>query len=169
MPLGTFVPGVYTGTYHGSAIGLTTSDGFRLRFRHHVRRIENTASYGDSHIDGIYRGGDCQIVTTLKEWNAIVREILWPWSNTSNPVLDGKMGVRGILESTAAKALVLTAQSGSPANTSNGPSTLTATYAILAAENDFEFLMGPDERDVPVIFDLLPYTDGSDTRWFSVT
>jgi hypothetical protein len=165
MALGTFVPGAYAMTHDGVSVGLVESDGPTLQYRFHERPIDNTATYGDTKIDGIYRGGNCQLLVTFKEWNAEIRDALWPWSSA----FDGTIGVVGRLASARAKQIILTATSGSPAAVSLGPNTFTTNAAILAADNDVSVLMGPDERNIPVLFDLLLYDASGTKRWFAIT
>jgi hypothetical protein len=168
MALGTFRPGVYTATLGGVALGLTTGDGFRLRYRRKSIPINNTGAYGDTLIDGIYRGIEgVQVITTLKEIVAGAQTAMWPNGASG---FDGTLGTStkgiGTLDSANALALVLTPAAGTPA-AANGPSNgvFTASLAILAAENDVEFLFGPVETDVPIVFNLILY-DASGTKRF---
>lgn len=62
----SFVAGHYTATYGGESIG-TTEEGFYLRpqqFREDIR-IDD---FGDSIVDGIYRGFQYTLTTRLSEW-----------------------------------------------------------------------------------------------------
>lgn len=173
MPLGTFRPGVHTATYNGTSLGLTTGDGFRLRWRKRGIPINNTGAYGDCLIEGIYRGvGGVQLVTTLKEINAYVQNAIWPWGAGAPPAFDGTIGEIGELYSSFAKPLVITAAAGSPALANapaGGSGIFTASLALLADDNDEEFLFGPVETDVPVVFDLLVYDDAGTKRFFKWT
>lgn len=164
MALGTFTPGHYAMTHNGNACGLVTSGGQSLRFRPSIKKINNTSLYGDTLIDGIYRGmSGVQLLVTFKEWTAAIRALLWPWSTNL-----GEQGLIGQLSSELAKPIVLTAQALSPAAV-NGPATLTAALALLAPENDVSILFGPDERDVPVLFDCYLYDDSGTKRFFKLT
>jgi hypothetical protein len=152
-PLGTFGIGQYTSTYNSVTLGLTTSEGFRVRYRPSIEAINDTNLYGDCLIDGIYRGiTGVQLVATFMEWKADVTIALWPYG--ANAAFDGTLGTIGTLQSSFAKTMVLSAVSGTPAYT-NGPVTLTALGAILSADNDIEILMGPTKRNIPIVFDLL--------------
>lgn len=166
--LGAFRPGSYTATYNSVALGLTTGDGWKLRWKPSKIKIQNTNAYGDTLIDGIFRGmTGVQLMTTLKEWNAAVQAALWPYSNAT-PAFDGVLGVMGQLDTGVAKSLVLTADTSSPAFLTPGK-TVTAAGAILAAENDYELLMGPIETDMPIVFDLLLYDSSGTKRFFAIT
>ncbi len=168
MALGTFVPGRYTATYNSVTLGIV-ENGYTLRYRFHERSINQTSHYGDSKIDGIYRGGDCFMVFTVKEWTANIRAMLWPWVAQSTVADWGKFGQIAQLASAVAKVLVLTPQSSSPADTAGAPLTFTANLSKFSPENDANILMGPDQRDVPIMLDLLPFNDGSVDRWFTIT
>jgi hypothetical protein len=169
MALGTFSIGEYTATYNSNAIGLVSSGGYNLKFRPSVQPINDTATYGDTLIDGVYRGiSGVQVVVTVKEWNTAVKQILWPFGDFASPTFSGALGVIGKLISDAAKSLVLTAVTGTPAAT-NGPATFTAAKAILSPANDVSIIMGPTQRDVPLLFDLLLYDDSGTKRFFALT
>ncbi len=161
MALGDFAPGYYDMTYNSLATGLV-KDVRRLRRRSRASAI-TADKYGDSMVDGVYRGGDCFLMMTFIEWNAAVRAVLWPYDTDF-----GAMGPCGRLLTDLAKVIVLTAEAGSAA-AAEGFATVTANKAILAPENDVEVIMGNENRDVPVLLQLFPYQDGSDMRWFSYT
>lgn len=169
MGLGTFVPANYAITYNGTTVGLTTSAGAKLKWRDSIKKINDTNAYGDTLIDGIYRGKQgVQLMFTVKEWNAIVKAAIWPWSDTATPVFDGKLGRMAQLMSDAAKAIVLTPEASSPAATA-GNNTFTASKCILSPDNDVELLMANDERDIPLLFDLLLYDDTGVKRFFAIS
>ena len=162
MALGEFRPGHHDMTWKTNAVGLTTSDGFTVRWRPSKRKINNTSLYGDSLIDGIYRGfGSVQLIVTFKEWNTHIRDIIWPYGTLGIP------GIVGRLDSDQAGAIVLTPQVGSPAATV-GPASFTAEKAILSDQNDVSMLFGPVETDMPVIFDLMMYDDSGTEKFFSM-
>jgi hypothetical protein len=117
-------------------------------------------------IDGIYRGQDVQIVVTFKEWTANIRSAIWPYGAAG---FDGTVGQVGRLNSALAKVIILTAAAGSPAAAGSSPATLTANLGIIAPENEIDILMGPDERNIPVLFDLIPYDDSGTVRHFAIT
>lgn len=162
MGLGTFRPGHYAMTYDAVACGLVTSGGQNLRWRPSKKKINNTSIYGDTLIDGIFRGmSGVQLLVTFKEWNAAVRSIIWPYTATF-----GDLGVIGVMDSDKAKQIVLTAQTNSPA-AANGPTPFTAAKCILSDLNDVNMIFGPDETDMPILFDLLLYDDSGTKRFFT--
>lgn len=167
MPLGTFAPGPYTMTYNALPVGLVRDNGKLLRWRFMGK--EMTADlYGMTVIDRIYAGARVFLGPIyFKEWNANVRAMIWPHSATPGAL--GQLGVPGTLASNKAKVITLTPVANTPAATA-GPTLITANLAFPADENDVEMLMGCDERDVPVLFELLPYDSGGGTIvFFTVT
>lgn len=168
MGLGIFRPGEYTMTFAGAQVGLVTSGGQHLRFKPRKKKIDDTATYGETLIDGIFRGMDCQLMVTFKEWNTPVKQAIWPYSGAAPGGFDGTLGTIGVLDSDRAQAIVLTAVSGTPAAT-YGPATLTAMKAIISDANDLDMIFGPDETDIPVLFDLLLYDDSGTKRLFKLT
>jgi len=159
--------GVYTATWNGVSIGDTTVDGFKLIYSVLEKKLSPTQTYGDTYIDGIFRGGNCRISFTLAEWVAGGKALLWP--HTGGSGFDGTFTTVGKRISGFSSALVLTAAAGTPAAAAGGPATLTSAYAKLASDTDIDLLLGPDNRDIPIVMDLLPYNDGTYNRWFSVT
>lgn len=175
MALTAPIPGVHTATWNAVAMGITSGDGFKLKFRPARTPINNTNLYGDTLIDGIHRGvTGVQLLATFKEWNVALQAAIWPWGAASPPTFDGTLGTIGKLISDYAMPLILTAGAGSLAATKSAggvanANTFTAAKAILAPENDVEMLFGPVETDVPVLFDLLLYDDTGTKRFFKWT
>lgn len=164
--LGTFGIGQYTAAISSTDLGLTTSEGWKLRYRPAKKKINDTNLYGDTLIDGIYLGMEgVQLMTTFKEWKAGMLGTLWPYGAAA---FDGTLGTIGVLDSSLASTIVLTAVTGTPAAT-NGPVTLTCHQCILSPDNDIEVLLAPDERNVPVLFDLLLSNVSSTLRFFTKT
>ena len=160
MAVGEFAPGHYAATWNGNDVGLTNGPKI-LRRRYSAIEVD-TDKYG-AGVDGIYKTGPVFLALTVKEWTAAVRGILWPFGADF-----GIVGANGRLLSDLAQALVLTAQTGTPAAT-KGPATITFSKAIIAPESDWEIPLGNVERDVPILFRCFPYLDGSDLRHFTTT
>jgi hypothetical protein len=159
MALGKFAPGYYTMTHDGTAIGLV--EGVRRLRRKHNSQMFSADKWG--LIDGVYKGGECFLSMIFKEWDAEEISAIWPFASAL-----GDVGQNGRLLSDIAKEVILTAEAGTPAET-HGPATITAELAILAPENDLEIILGNEQRDVPILFQLLPYDDSGTVRWFSIT
>lgn len=157
-----FAAGPYTMTYDGTTVGLLNSDGIR-HFQRGKRKLITVNQHGQTPVDGIEQGVEAFLQLTFKEWNAKTRLAMWPWSATL-----GQLGTVGVLTTSLTKAIVLTAVAGTPA-ASIGPATITYPYATLAEENDVGFLMACDERDIPILFRLLPDYNSGTPRFFVTT
>lgn len=157
-----FAAGPYTMTYDGTTVGLLSADG--IRHMHRVKRkLVTVNQYGQTPVDGVEQGVEAFLQLTFKEWNAKTQLAMWPTSATL-----GNLGTPGVLTTSLAKAIVLTAVAGTPA-ASIGPATITYPYAILAEENDVGFLMAADERDVPILFRLFHDYNSGTPRFFTTT
>lgn len=163
--LGTFAPGYYAQTIDTSPVDCGLVEGVRrLRRRFEWEKIK-ADKWGDTTIDGVYRGGECFLSVIYKEWKAPVKTII---ANMFVPADIGAVGEVGELITTFCKTTTLTAQAGSPAAAA-GPATIVASQIITAPQNDMEFLLGNLQRDVPVLFQLIPYDDSGTLRFFSIT
>lgn len=166
--LGTFAPGYYAMTIVGAsgAVDCGLVEGVRRLRRRHKWEPIKADKWGDTTIDGVYRGADVFLSMVFKEWKTPVKDRIL---NMFSPTDVGAVGEVGELITNFAKEIVLTAQAGSPAAAA-GFATLTASLAITAAENEIEVLMGNLQRDVPVLFQLIPYeTSGPVLRHFEIT
>lgn len=76
MPADTssFVAGHYTATYGGVDIG-TTETGFELRPTYYKEDIK-IDDFGDTIVDGIYRGYNLRVTFELVQWTSAGREAL---------------------------------------------------------------------------------------------
>lgn len=151
----TFVAGAYTATYNAKALG-QTADGFRLSHQFFKRLIQGDSG-GQTAQDAVYQGVDVNVAYTLIQALAAgVDDLKWPYSGTVGTPLD--LGVVGQLDvcgagggspTAVAKPLVLTAVSGTAADT-DGPATITLPLSILAEGFPVELLFAPDLREVPI-------------------
>lgn len=157
--VGGFIAGKYDVNYNTGSIGQT--DGIRIGWRMHGQPVTGD-NYADSVQDYIYRGADVWVSMTLMEYNnAKARQAFWPYDLTSGDETDvGLIGVIGRLNSGLAKALTLTALTGSPA----ASHLLTIDKAILSPGHQVQLLYEPRLRIVPIRFNCLP--QGSPTEWF---
>lgn len=154
-----FIAGAYTVTWNSVTIG-QVSDGIRLRQSNSVEVIKGQ-SLGESTQDGVYQGGDAFIQLESLEYITGAIAAWWPYGDL------GVVGLPGRLLTSLAKSLVLTAVSGTPAESS--PATLTASKAILAPNQNLELLFATRLRRVPLMFQLLPYTSGDNSVWYTTT
>lgn len=161
---GTVAVGYYSMTYDGNDAGLVSGPR-RLRRRGAATPMQ-ADKWGETDLDAIYRGGNCWLQMTLKEWTATTRAMCWPFGSDL-----GAVGQCGKLLSSYAKPIILTAEAGSLAAVANGFATLSATLAVVDMDGqELEWLLGNVERDIPITLKLLPYADSSSiVRWFSYT
>lgn len=108
MPADTssFVAGHYTATYDGDDIG-TTEVGFEIRKSNYKEDIR-IDDFGDTIVDGIYRGYNLRVQFQLSEWTAAGREKLQFIQDLDDAGTIGDMQFIGRTERYFSKALVLT-------------------------------------------------------------
>lgn len=157
------IAGAYTAAWNSNGVGKTDS-GIRLMVRNHQAPIRSDY-YGDSLLDLIYRGQDVSVSVISQEYVTAMTGGGWPWSATV-----GAVGTVGVLAcgSSIAKSLVLTAVAGTSAAAT--PATLTGQMAILQEGHTLELLYANQLRQVPLAWNLLPYSvDSAAPVWFSMT
>ncbi|GAA4441998.1 hypothetical protein [Bremerella cremea] len=178
MSLGTFAPGPYTATYDasgavsgtpGQAADPAARDIGLVEGAHRLSRvmegedIAGTNLFGQTVVDSIYRGGNCFLLLTMKEWKPYVRDILWPFGSSF-----GDVGPIGRLLTDLAGKIVLTPVAGTPAYQNDGK-VLTFGKAILSPQHNTEIFYGPAQRDVALVFRCFPYYNSDETPklvWF---
>lgn len=164
MGFAQLAPGNYEVTYDTVLCGLTEGP-IRIRENTFIEDVR-ADEFGDTVIEGIGRGGSVEIAITFKEWKSPVKDkILYP-RVTANAA--GLHPIPGQLDTDFAKVLLLTAQPLSPAAI-QGPLTITADLAILAPNQDIEWLMGNVQRDVPVIFRLYLFDESGTKKFYNTT
>jgi len=149
----TITSGEYTSTYNTQALG-NTQDGWRMEVTGNRKGV-TVDKFGDTEIDGVYRGLNVNFEAVLKDWDALgVNDLWWPYHATM-----GTLGVIGRLDvvSSLALALVLTALSGTPAATT-GPASVTAALSILDAEFARTVNLNTEDRSIPVRLRVYPNT-----------
>lgn len=172
MAIAQVIAGAYTSTYGAVGMGYTR-DGFQLFIDSHGEMVNETDLWGDSVLDIVHRGSSCRIVTECKVQNTGgIGNILafYPWgglgtiSTTAAPI--GRLG------SNVASSLVLTVVANTPAaaaGTPGGPTTLTASKAILAPNSNLSLLLTSKARNVPINLQCLPSETGGTTTYFVTT
>lgn len=161
MALDTFVAGRYSNTYNAVDTGITER-GYELQQESNAQEITPSDAYGDSVIDSVYRGGNVFLQFEGKAYKAGAITPFWPWGAL------GVTGVIGRLASAVASANVLTATAGTPA--AAAPATLTATLALLAANNPARLLFSSELRTVPIRLRVYPVDSGGGViKWFTQT
>ena len=142
--------------------------GYELSITYGKDVITDTDAYGDSVIDGVFRGGNCFLQGTSKEYKAGILNAVTPYAALA-PTGASYLGpgVIGRADSDIAGILIMTATTGSLA--ASAPATLTATYAIIAENFDVRMFMGPEHRKCPFRFRFLLYSDAGTMKWFTTT
>lgn len=164
----SFIAGAYTTSYNAVNVGMT-SEGFTLTQDAKAELIQNSDQYGDSILDGIYRGGNCFIDFESKVYKAGSMTPWWPY---------GALGVMctaaapiGRQLSAIAAALVMTVVPATPAvSTTPQINTFTASKAILPPDSNLKLLFTSKLRTVPIRLLLLPSDTGANppgtTTWW---
>lgn len=152
MALGTFIAGRYSCTYNAVSVGIT-KDGYDLSQQAKGEVLNETDSYGETTLDWVYRGSECFLQFTSREYMAGSLSAFWPYGSPG--FITSAATPIGLWASSLAKSIILT----STANTSAAaaPASLTATGAILAPNYDARLLFDSRIRNVPVRLQLLPY------------
>ena len=156
MAFGTWAFGPYTATIATDSDGSTPVDIGLNEGPHRMIQIIKGHNitpnrFGDSVVDGIYRGANVLVQMSLKEWTAAVKRIIWPVSPTDL----GLTGIIGRPTSEYSRQLILTAIANTPA-ASAGPATRTIPLVAFAPEHNLETIMGNDERNLPLVCQCLP-------------
>lgn len=158
--------GEYTATFNAKALG-NTQDGWRMEVQG-GRKGVTVDKFGDTEIEGVYRGANVFFECVLKEWNQYssgnppvttgFKDLWWPYG-----AIYGAIGTVGRMEvqSQLTAALVLTAVSGTPAATV-GPATITASYAILEAEFARTVNFNNEDRSMPIRMRSYPWAQTID-------
>src|SRR6516164_3904027 len=115
----SIIAGSYTISYNSVSLGVTELDSVRLS---HTPEYEDILgdNFGASIQDGVYRGGNAYVDMVLLEWykaNTTLNDVMsafWPYI-TNTTANWGQIGTIGVLATSLAKTLLLTAVSGTPA------------------------------------------------------
>ncbi len=168
---GSFAFGPYTATWATKDLGQFEGP-LRLQQTLYGEPIR-CDRYGDVVVAGIYKGKDMFVSGIIKEWNSTIKDVLFHHGGGAANMGDVGLVGRAMEETSSGLAaqLVLTAVSGTPAAT-HGPATLTAPRAVLAEGQNLDFLLGNVQRNIPIIFRLMPAeTSGGSglLRFFTTT
>lgn len=150
-----FIAGQYTCTWDANSTG-QIKDGIRVDHTFSKRKIRGD-NHADSDQDAVFRGGNVYVQFTMLEFNgAAAPAIFWPYGASYL-----QLGLVGILDTSIAQALVLTALTGTNAQTIGAPNTLTMNKTVIADGYPVSMLFAPDEREVPIRLQAYPYFSGS--------
>ena len=173
MATNLFIAGPYTATHtvpSGTALDMgMTEDGINIRFRVEKQVIGQSAIYGDSILDAVYRGGNCSLSYLSMEFNkSLLNGAAW-YQNTVGVANQGKMATIGTLDVGSTKALstVLTAVAGTTAAAS--PATFTALQTALIEGHELNWTMTSRLKTQPIMMRMYPYTVSASEVWYTVT
>lgn len=156
MSFANFSPGSYAVTWNSTDLGLVENP-HRFDIQPMAQPIK-VDKYGDSNVDGVYRGKLVYIMCTFAEWTANLKLAMNPYSTAL-----GLLGLVGRLNSDIYKPLVLTPQALTPAAVLGAtiPNTFTFGVAGVAPQNRISWLLGNVHRNIPILFEALLYDSGS--------
>lgn len=149
--IGTYIDGAYTGTYDAANIG-PTEDGYSLEQTISAALIEKSDAYGDTLIDGFYRGGSYRITADAQEYKSATVAPFFPFG-TFGVAFSSAVPI-GVRMSDRAKAFVLTSIANTPA--AAAPASITAGLAILAPGQNLRLNYNTTLRTVPIVLQALP-------------
>lgn len=171
MPnIGTYIDGAYYGTYDSANIG-PTEDGWNLEQTLSASLIERSDCYGETLIDGFYRGGSYRITADAQEYKAGTLAPFFPFG-TFGVAFSSSVPI-GVRLSDRAKSLVLTAVANTPA--AAAPASITAALSILAPGQNLRLNFNSVLRTVPVVLQALPQGtvsgsgEATTLTWFTLT
>ena len=140
--------GAYTGSYDGEAIG-DVEGVWQINTSSYGKPVR-ASQWGDMVVDSIHAGINQYIIVNLKEWTDETKAIFWPWDTVF-----GESGTPGVLLSSLAKQLILTAVPGTPAAT-EGPATITFPKAIYSPGHSMTWPFGVGERNISIVLMCIP-------------
>lgn len=159
MAAGIVVPitGPYTGTWNALALGTQDENGFELQCNFRGQEINATDAYGQTLVEGIYRGQDWRLRLTGLEWDktGLLGALQTFGQVGAVTTLTPKLASIGQRWSSFSQVLILTAILGNPPCI---PQTLTASSAVVAPNSESRFNLTSQARRFPLEMVLLPYS-----------
>jgi hypothetical protein len=151
-----------------------TDNGYELQQDTSWENISTSDAFGDSLLDGIFRGGGVRLTFESKRFAVGALTPFYPWNTLGT--LASPASPIGRLASDVASAMILSAVAGTAfagpaagAPGAPGINTLPASKAILAPNSPARLLFSSRLRQIPISLVLLPYVNGANTIWFSTT
>lgn len=170
MALMSVVAGPYRSTLGAVDLGIMEK-GYNMTLGLDMENVDDTDAYGSTVIEQVLRGSECGIDFICKEYKAAPLSLVTANMGTTRMVATGtssyKPGQVGVLATTLAGILILTATTGTPAASS--PATITATYAIMREGFKSKWLLGPNARKIPADLRIIPSDAGSGVGIFFAT
>jgi hypothetical protein len=163
-----FAAGRYAVVWNSLSLGLFQSrEGSPgIEQRKFGQLIQGTDRWGDMPLGLIRRGSEAFWSGTLMEWAAPTVVAAWPDATTVTTM--GVVAAVGADDYDFSQALVLTAQTGTPAATT-GPATITASKAYLAENFPIRYFLDSMLRSLPMRMRLYPFIASSVTYHYTMT
>lgn len=159
MPAALILPitGPYTGTWNAKAMGTMNDDGFNVSAQVNGQEINASDAYGQTLIEGVYRGTNWKIRLRGLVWNSagLLDMLLMFGQANGTGTFTPHNGVIGQRYSLAGATLLLTAILGNPPTT---PQTLTAQLTVLQPGQTSDFMFTSKLREMPLELAMLPYS-----------
>ena len=161
------ISGPYIGTYNAFALGTQNDDGFVLSANTRGQEISASDAYGETLVEGIYRGVNWRCRIRGLEWNkrGLLDALLAFGQPNGSSTFGPSLQNVGDRMSTYAKSLLLTAILSNPPST---PQTLTASSCILAPGQTTEMMFTSKMREMPIEWVFLPYSTTISATTFNV-
>lgn len=156
-----------------------TEEGYKLNLQTFMEVIGESDAYGQTPIDGIFRGGECTCEFTSLAMKTGSLGAYWPYGGalgTLTPVYGPLINTTGSalqignLASAIAFPHVLTAITNTPAaaaGTPTGPATITASNALLKESYPAALLYTSKLKKVPIHLRYWPYVATTITKFFT--
>ncbi len=153
------VSGPYTALWNGNSLGTQNDDGYVLRGTYQGQEVNQSDAYGMTLVEAIWRGLNWRMRFRGLEFNKPgILASMQAFGASGNPTSTFTPILQSIGDrfTKFGQALLLTSILGTypPAM----PTTLTALSAIVAPQNDVEYLMTSKVREAPFEMVLLPYS-----------
>jgi hypothetical protein len=173
MGLGGFIAGRYSNVYNAQDVGIAER-GIELQQDSRWDEISQSDAYGDSLLDGIYRGGTAFFQYSLLQFglgglSGTALAAFWPWASKLGVMQTVGSGANptpvGRRASDVALSSVFTSTAGTPAATQDfttgqspigGPNAITAAKTILAPNSPATLALNTRLRQLPVRLVCLP-------------
>lgn len=153
------VSGPYTATWNGFTLGTQNDDGYQLIGQWTGQEVNLSDAYGMTLVEAIWRGLNWRMRFRGLEFNKTgILASMQAFGSTGSPTTTFTPTNQSIGDrySKFAQALVLTSILGVYPPTM--PSTLTALNAIVAPQNNSEYIMTSKVREAPFEMVLFPYS-----------
>lgn len=150
------ISGPYIGSWDGFPLGTLSDDGYEMRCTVQGQEVNETDAYGQTLVEGIYRGQNWRVLLRGLEWEEGLVNALQMFGQSAVSSGNLKPALQNIGDrwSSYCKSLVLTAILGNPPTV---PQIITALNSGLAPQFQSAFNLTSKVRELPLEMVLLPY------------